>query len=212
MSRAIAEALVSIGGVGFAPNAPITFKSGIKSPVYCDNRKFPFHPHAWTKVIHGFQQLIYDQHLPAEVIAGIEAAGIPHSAALGFAMQKPSIFVRKEAKSHGAKKRVEGGGIEGKHVVLIEDLVSTGMSSLSGVEALRAEGGIVSHCLAIISYNMPEATSAFAAANVKLHALTSFAEVLEVALDQGTLDQAGADIVQDWLSEPHGWAERNGFE
>ena len=212
MSRHIAEALVSIGGVGFAPHAPITFKSGIKSPVYCDNRKFPFHPHAWGKVIHGFQQLIYDQHLPADVIAGIEAAGIPHSAALGFAMQKPSIFVRKEAKSHGAKKRVEGGEIEGKQVILIEDLVSTGSSSLSGVEALRAEGGHVSHCLAIISYNMPEATSAFAAANVKLHALTSFAEILEVALHQGTLDQASADIVQDWLSEPHGWAERNGFE
>jgi len=212
MSRHIAEALISIGGVGFAPHAPITFKSGIKSPVYCDNRKFPFHPHAWGKVIHGFQQLIYDQHLPADVIAGIEAAGIPHSAALGFAMQKPSIFVRKEAKGHGAKKRVEGGEIEGKQVVLIEDLVSTGMSSLSGVEALRAEGGHVSHCLAIISYNMPEAASAFAAANVKLHALTTFAEVLEVALHQGTLDQTGADIVQDWLDEPHGWAKRNGFE
>ena len=212
MSRAIAEALVSIGGVGFAPSTPITFKSGIKSPVYCDNRKFPFHPHAWGKVIHGFQQLIYDQHLPADVIAGIEAAGIPHSAALGFAMQKPSIFVRKEAKGHGAKKRVEGGDIDGKQVVLVEDLVSTGSSSLSGVEALRAEGGHVSHCLAIISYNMPEAASAFAAANVHLHALTTFTEVLEVALHQGTLDQLGADIITDWLNEPYGWAKRNGFE
>ncbi len=212
MSRDIAEALVSIGGVGFAPNAPVTFKSGIKSPVYCDNRRFPFHPHAWEKVIHGFRQLIADLDIPAEVIAGIEAAGIPHSAALGFAMQKPSIFVRKEAKGHGAKKRVEGGDIAGRQVILIEDLVSTGMSSLSGVEALRAEGGIVNHCLAIISYNMPEAASSFAAAGVQLHPLTTFAEVLTVALHQGTLDQAGAGIVTDWLNEPYGWAKRNGFE
>ena len=139
MSREIAEALVEIGGVGFAASAPITFKSGIKSPVYCDNRKFPFHPEQWAKVIHGFEALIAENVIDAGVIAGIEAAGIPHSAALGFAMQRPSIFVRKEAKGYGAKKRVEGGDIAGKHVVLVEDLVTTGSSSLSGVEALRAE-------------------------------------------------------------------------
>lgn len=212
MSRAIAEALVAIYGVGFAPAAPITFKSGIKSPVYCDNRRFPFHPDAWAKVILGFEELLREQGVAVDVIAGIEAAGIPHSAALGFAMRKPSVFVRKEAKGYGAKKRVEGGDVSGKRVVLVEDLVSTGMSSLSGVEALRAEGAIASDCLAIISYGMEEAKKNFAEAGVTLHTLTNFEEVLDVVLEEKKLNEAEASVVRDWLGDPHGWAARNGFD
>src|ERR1700744_2470816 len=121
MSYEVAEALVAIGGVGFKPTEPITFKSGIKSPVYCDNRKFPFHPSEWAKVIRGFEALIAEDAIAFDVVGGIEAAGIPHSAALGFAMQRPSVFIRKEAKGHGAKKRVEGGDVAGKRVVLVED-------------------------------------------------------------------------------------------
>jgi len=212
MSREVAEALVAIDGVGFAPDAPITFKSGIKSPVYCDNRKFPFHPEQWSKVIRGFEQSILANKIEVDVIGGIEAAGIPHSAALGFAMAKPSIFVRKEAKGYGAKKRVEGGDIAGKHLLLVEDLVTTGSSSLSGVEALRAEGAIVTDCLTIISYNLPEAVDNFASAGVRLHPLTTFAEVLEVALERGIIDKSAAASVRNWLGEPHGWAKRQGFE
>ena len=103
-----------------------------------------------------------------DVIGGIEAAGIPHSAALGFATAMPSIFIRKEAKEHGTKKRVEGGNVTGKRVLLVEDLVTTGMSSLSGVEALRAEGAIVEDCLAIISYGFPGRKEKFAAAGVTI--------------------------------------------
>jgi orotate phosphoribosyltransferase len=208
MSRAIAEALIEIGGVGFTPQQPITFKSGILSPIYCDNRRFPFHPQAWSQVIRGFQSVLSEQQISAEVIAGIEAAGIPHSAALGFATATPSIFVRKEAKSHGAKKRVEGGDIEGKRTVLVEDLVSTGLSSLSGVEAIRTEGGLVTDCLAIISYEMADARQSFAAANVRLHTLTTFAEVLDVATERELLSATDAAVVRDWLADPHGWAAR----
>jgi orotate phosphoribosyltransferase len=119
---------------------------------------------------------------------------------------------RKEAKGHGAKKRVEGGDVSGKQVVLIEDLVTTGSSSLSAVEALRAEGAIVNDCLAIISYNFPEAIENFAQASVRLHALTTFEAVLQIAIERATLDEAGAAIVRDWLREPHGWAKRRGLE
>ena len=90
-SYEIAEALIAIQGVGFKPRDPITFKSGIKSPVYCDNRKFPFHPEQWAKVIHGFEQLVEEKQIPLDVVGGIEAAGIPHSAAFGFSAKKPSI-------------------------------------------------------------------------------------------------------------------------
>jgi orotate phosphoribosyltransferase len=208
----IAKALLDIGAVGFKPKDPITFKSGIKSPVYVDNRRFPFNPSQWAKVIQGFQDLIKADKIDFDVIAGIETAGIPHSAALGFAMQKPSVFVRKQVKDHGTKSRIEGGKVEGKKVLLIEDLVTTGGSSLSGVEALRTEGAVVNDCLVIISYGFPVSVAAFKEAKVGLHALTSFNEILEEALSRKMFSESEMAIIKNWLSEPKGWAKRQGFE
>jgi len=211
-SREIAEALIAIDGVGFRPENPITFKSGIKSPVYCDNRRFPFWPEQWAKVIHGFEQLTVEQGIPLEIVGGVEAAGIPHSAALGFSMRKPSVFIRKEPKEHGTKKRVEGGDVAGRRVVLVEDLVTTGSSSIAAIEALRAEGAVVTDCLAIISYGFPEAVELFERSGVRLHATTTFETVLQVALDRGMIDTDGAEAVSDWLRDPHSWAKRRGLE
>jgi len=204
--------LITIGGVGFRPAAPITFKSGIKSPVYCDNRRFPFWPNEWAKVIHGFEALIAERGITVDVVGGVEAAGIPHSAALGFSMRLPSVFIRKEFKEHGTRRRVEGGDVTGKRVVLVEDLVTTGGSSIAAIEALRAEGAVVSDCLAIISYNFPEAVGLFDKAGVRLHATTTFEAVLECALERKIVDETCAATVRDWLVEPHSWAKRNGFE
>jgi orotate phosphoribosyltransferase len=190
---------------------PITFKSGIVSPVYCDNRRFPFWPQEWAKVIHGFERLIAEKEIPLDVVGGVEAAGIPHSAALGFLMKKPSVFVRKEAKDHGTKKRVEGGDVSGKRVVLVEDLVTTGSSSIAAIEALRAEGAIVTDCLAIISYGFAEAADLFVQHGVMLHSTTTFESVLEIAIERGTIDAVGAVLVLDWLREPRGWAARHGY-
>jgi orotate phosphoribosyltransferase len=205
LSREIAESLIAIDGVGFRPSAPITFKSGIQSPVYCDNRRFPFWPEHWTKVIHGFEQLIAERTIPIDVVGGVEAAGIPHSAALGFHMQTPSIFIRKEPKGHGTKKRVEGGDVAGKRVVLVEDLVTTGSSSMAAIEALRDEGAVVTDCLAIISYGFPEAIELFAQHAVKLHTTTSFESVLAVALERSLITDVDATIVRDWLKNPRAW-------
>ena len=209
MSVEIAGALLDTGGVGFRPFAPVTFKSGIVSPVYCDNRQFPFWPAQWALVIRGFERLIEERGIAPDVIGGIEAAGIPHSAALGFAMRRPSVFIRKQAKEHGTRKRVEGGDVGQRNVLLVEDLVTTGGSSLSGVEALREEGAIVSDCLTIISYDFPEATSRFADAGVRLHTLTSFPEVLEAAQQRAMIDEAAVAVVEDWLRDPRGWAQRH---
>lgn len=207
---AVAEALLSIGGVGFCLTAPITFKSGIVSPVYCDNRTFPFWPEAWGKVITGFAQIIKDDGIAFDVIGGIEAAGIPHSAALGFALHKPSIFIRKQPKEHGKRARIEGGDVEGKRVLLVEDLVTTGGSSLSGVTALREAGALVSDCLAIISYGFPEATQAFADAEVTLHTLTNFEAVLRIARSRSLIDAEGSNEISRWLADPRGWAGKWG--
>jgi orotate phosphoribosyltransferase len=147
-----------------------------------------------------------------DVVGGVEAAGIPHSAALGFSMRKPSVFIRKELKEHGTKKRVEGGDVTGRRVVLVEDLVTTGGSSVAAIGALRAEGAVVSDCVAIISYNFPEAVELFEKSGVRLHAATTFQSVLESALEHRMIDEAGAAIVRDWLDEPRSWAKRHGFE
>ena len=205
-AQAIAEALLRIGAVGFRVEDPITFKSGIVSPVYCDNRTFPYWPAEWRKVISGFVASIGAGGIAFDVIGGIEAAGIPHSAALGYAMQRPSVFVRKQPKEHGKRARIEGGDVDGKRVLLVEDLVTTGGSSLSGVAALREAGAVVTDCLAIISYGFPEAQQAFAAAGVTLHTLTNFQAVLRTAQEQGILDANGTAVIEDWLRDPHGWA------
>jgi orotate phosphoribosyltransferase len=179
--------------------------------VYVDNRKFPFFPKEWSLIIDGFRELIRVHQLHFDVIAGIETAGIPHSAALGYSLQYPSVFVRKQAKDHGTRKRVEGGNIGGKRVLLLEDHISTGGSSLSGVEALRAEGAQVTDCLAITSYEFADAARAFAAAQVKLHTLVTFPTILSVAQEQERFTASQYEVIQDWFADPKGWAGRHSF-
>lgn len=200
----IAQILLEIGAVGVSADKPIQFKSGILSPVYMDNRSLPFHPAQWKEVIAAFGASL--QNLPFDVIAGIEAAGIPHSAALGYALNKPSVFVRKAAKEHGKQKRVEGGNVAGLRIVLVEDLVTTGGSSLSGVEALRAEGAILEHCLAIVSYGFREAAENFAKADVELHTLTDFGVVWQVL--KPTLSAEVVQMVETWHADPYTWGKK----
>lgn len=209
MQAKIAAALLDIKAVGFSPQQPITFKSGLVSPVYVDNRIFPAHPQEWELVIAGFQQLIAQQRLEFDLLAGIETAGIPHSAALGYQLRQPSVFIRKKVKDHGTKSKIEGGQVQGKKVLLIEDHVTTGGSSLAGVEALRHDQGEVADCLAITAYGFPEAEKAFAQANVKLHTLTTFPIILEVALARKLFSPAEKELIESWLQEPWSWAERN---
>lgn len=208
-AQKVAQALIKIGAIGFNPEEPVTFKSGIISPVYVDNRKLPYHPEEWRVILEGFKDLIEKENLNSDVIAGVEAAGITHSAALGFMLSKPSIFIRKVAKDHGTKKLVEGGIVLGKSVVLLEDLVSTGGSSLSAVEALRNEGAKVNDCLVIVSYDFKEAKENFTNAHVNLHTLTSFPVILEEAEKLEILTAEQVAKVKDWFADPHNWAKNH---
>ena len=202
-AQRVAQALIEIGSVGFRVDDPITFTSGMKAPVYVDNRRFPFHPEAWRLVIEGFHELIREHKMKPDVIAGVEAAGIPHSAALAFFSGTPSVFIRKKPKEHGTKKRVEGGSVEGKSVLLVEDLVTTGGSSLNAVEALRSEGATVTDAFVIVTYGFPESVEAFEKAGVKLHALTSFPVILQEAVALGKISQEDADKVAAWTQDPY---------
>lgn len=201
----VARALLEINAVGFSPDAPITFKSGIISPVYVDNRCLPYHPAQWGIIVEGLQAVVETVPIACDVIAGVAVGGIPHSAALAYSMACPSVFVRKEAKEHGKQKRVEGGDVTGRHVLLVEDLVTTGGSSLDSVNALRAEGALVQDVLAIASYGFDEAVAAFAVANVRLHTLTHFDEIMQAAVLMGKLEASQRAVVQQWFKDPRHW-------
>lgn len=207
--EAVANALLDIQALGFSPTCPIRFKSGILSPVYVDNRRLPFYPKHWRVVIEAFceqlSQLAYD------IIAGVAVGGVPHSATLGYTLQKPSIFIRKEAKDYGKQQRIEGGDVLHKRVLLVEDLVTTGSSSLSAVQSLRDANAHVNDVCAIVSYGFPETQAAFSAQGLALHTLTDFATILQCAADRKLLDSAAQALVRDWLDAPHGWAERHGL-
>jgi orotate phosphoribosyltransferase len=201
-ARAVARALLEAGTIGITPDAPVTFKSGLRSPVYVDNRKLIFQPGPWRTVIDAFAAALP----PGEpIIAGVEAAGIPHSSALAYSVGSPSVFVRKQAKGHGLGQRIEGGDVSGRLTILIEDMITTGGSSLSAVAALREAGAEVRDCFAIITYGFAEAVEAFEAAGVSLTTLTTFETVVAQALLAGTIAEREAELVRSWLGDPHGW-------
>lgn len=204
----VARALLAIRAVGFTPDKPITFRSGLLSPVYVDNRRLIYWPEQWRVVIEGFRQVVHQTPLTFDIVAGIETAGIPHSAALAYTLGVPSVFVRKQAKEHGTRSKIEGGAVEGRRVLLIEDLVTTGSSSLAGVEALRADGAVVEDCLAITGYGFPVAAHAFKVLGVRLHLLTPFSVIARVAREQGYLSDNELAVIEDWMGDPHGWMRR----
>ena len=206
--QSTAKALLDIGAVGFSPNSPVTFKSGIVSPVYVDNRQLIYHPTAWHTIIEGLRAKLDALAIDYELIAGVAAGGVPHSSALAYITNTPSIFIRKETKRHGKIRRIEGGAVSQKKALLLEDLVTTGSSSLSAVRALRAAGAVVSDLAAIVSYGFSEADRAFAQAEVRLHTLTDFEALLEAALSRRLFTDAEAAVIQDWFADPHGWGKK----
>lgn len=203
IARSVARALLQIGGVKIDKENLLVFKSGITSPIYIDNRRFPFYPEVWKIVIDSFIKTIERERINFDAVGGIEAAGIPHSATLGYALGKPSVFIRKNVKDHGTKKMVEGGDVSGKTVLIIEDLVTTGGSGLRGVEALRSEGATVNACLVITSYGLEEAVSAFEDARVKLHSLTSLPVLLEEGLKMKKFSDDQVATVLAWAKNLH---------
>jgi orotate phosphoribosyltransferase len=212
LNKDVARALVEIGAVGFTPRQPITFKSGILAPVYVDNRRLIYWPAQWRIIVTALQTHITHNVIEFDVLAGIATGGIPHCSALAYQMGKPSVYIRKESKEHGRASQIEGGSVEGQRVLLVEDMVTTGGSSLAGVTALREAGAQVEHCLAITTYGFPMSRQAFQVAQVQLHPLTDFRTIVDAGLAAGLLEEGDVSLIEDWLNEPHRWAERQGFE
>ena len=208
--KIIAEHLLNVNAIQFLFDAPLRLKSGLISPIYVDNRALIYHPAAWHDVIERLASSIHKHSLQFEVIAGVETAGIPHCSALAYRLSLPSVFVRKQPKTHGDKSRVEGADVKGQHVLLIEDHISTGQSSLDAVSALRDAGATVTDCLSITSFDIEDTRRVFAEAGVNFHALLPFSTILETAVETDLITSEQHKIIEQWLSDPWPWAAQQG--
>lgn len=208
IATAIAEALLKIDAVVLRPNEPFTWSSGMKSPIYCDNRLTISFPEIREMIADGFVTLIKQYHPDAEVIAGAATGGIPHAAWVAQKLKLPMIYVRDKAKGHGKENRIEGLLKQGQKTVVIEDLVSTGGSSLKVAEAVKEAGGDVLGVLAIFTYELESSSAAFAERNIPLHTLSNYSMLLPTALQMGKIKSEDTALLKSWKADPHNYAQR----
>ena len=185
MEKKIAKALLSIQAVIFRPDEPFTWASGIKSPVYCDNRLTLTAPEVRTQVEEGLAETIRKNYPDVEVLMGTSTAGIAHAAIVGHLMNLPMGYVRSGAKDHGRKNQIEGRLLPGQKVVVVEDLISTGGSAIDVVNVLREAGAEVLGIVSIFTYGMKKGLDRLAAADVKNVSLTNFDAMAEAAAEEG---------------------------
>lgn len=205
----IAEHLLEIKAVVLSPDDPFTWASGIKSPVYCDNRMIMGYPDIWHDVIQAFVSLIRKNYPDAEVIAGTATAGISHAALIAEALHLPMVYVRSSAKSHGRKKQIEGIIKPGQKVVVIDDLISTGGSVLTAVHALEAADATILGVTAIFTYLLPQADKNFAEAHVALNTLTDFDTLIHLAVEKGSINETQLKQLKKWYADPTSGEWRN---
>lgn len=202
----VASGLLQINAVRLSPSKPFTWASGLLSPIYCDNRQTLSVPAIRTLIRDSFADLIRQHYPQVNGIAGVATAGIAHGALLADALGLPFIYVRAEAKKHGLGNLIEGDISAASRWAVIEDLVSTGGSSISAAEAVRAAGGEVSCLLAIFSYGFDKAAKAFAEAGISFHSLSGLEALLQKAVEISYIQPAELQLVRDWQSDPAAWS------
>ncbi|MBP6260261.1 MAG: orotate phosphoribosyltransferase [Paludibacter sp.] len=205
LEKAVAEKLLRIKAVKLQPRNPFTWASGWKSPIYCDNRKTLSYPQIRTFIKIEISRLILELYPDVEVIAGVATGAIAQGALVADALGLPFIYIRPTPKDHGLENLIEGDLRPGQKVVVIEDLISTGGSSLKAVEAIRKDGSDVLGMIAIFSYGFPEAEQKFKAAKVKLTTLCNYDAVLTEALATKYIGEADIDTLKEWRMNPSQW-------
>jgi orotate phosphoribosyltransferase len=199
--------LLDAGAVRLSPKSPFTWASGLRAPIYCDNRQLLGFPELRSAIRSALAELA--QQAKPTLIAGTSTAGIPWATLVADELGLPMVYVRPEPKKHGMSRQVEGPHADGHRIVLIEDLISTGGSSIKCVEALRREDAQVLEVLALFSYGLPQADAAFQAAAVDLKVLATFQDLAARAKDKGILDQRDAESLAEWRADTAGWSRRH---
>ena len=201
----IAERLLHIKAVQLNTEKPYTWASGWKSPIYCDNRKVLSFPHARDLVKSELCSVIFEKCPEADVIAGVATAGIAWGVMAADQLKLPFVYVRSKPKEHGMGNQIEGEIKPGQKVVVVEDLVSTGKSSLTICEALRAAGAEVICMVCIFTYGFPEATAAFEKAGIPMYSLSDYGTLSEIALEKGIIQKQQLDSLLNWRANPSAW-------
>ena len=204
-SRRIAELLLQSKAIKLEPATPFTWASGWKSPIYCDNRKTLSYPGIRSEIRDAFTELIRQKYPDAGCIAGVATGAIAQGALVAEALNLPFVYVRSSAKKHGLENLIEGVVPRGAKTVVIEDLVSTGGSSLRAATALRKAGCTILGMVAIFSYGFPETHARFEQENVPLDTLSNYHALLETALEQQQIKEEDLNILQQWRKDPANW-------
>lgn len=205
LEKQIAKDLLEIKAVFLSPEDPFTWASGIKSPIYCDNRMTMSYPKIRREIAKGLAEKIKAQFPEVEVIAGTATAGIPHAAWIAEILDLPMVYIRSKAKDHGKGNQIEGRITEGQKMVVIEDLISTGGSVLEACSAAKREGADVLGVAAIFTYELPKGLENFEAAGIPLITLTNYTTLLESALEENYIKAADLELLANWKKDPVNW-------
>ncbi|AHI56342.1 orotate phosphoribosyltransferase [Listeria ivanovii] len=205
--KQVAEQLLEIKAVFLKPNDPFTWASGIKSPIYCDNRLTLGFPKVRQFIAAALAEKIKENFGDVDVIAGTATAGIPHAAWVSDLLDLPMVYVRSKAKEHGKGNQIEGPISKGQKVVVMEDLISTGGSSLKAVEALEEAGAEVLGIAAIFTYGLDKGKKLLAEADTKLVTLTNYDELIEVALTNNYVSKEDMQTLKEWKQNPKTWGK-----
>ncbi|WP_461787732.1 orotate phosphoribosyltransferase [Pedobacter sp.] len=203
----VAEFLLQIKAIKLQPANPFTWASGWKSPIYCDNRVTLSHPSVRTYIRQKLAQLIQEEYGAVDVIAGVATAGIPQGVLVAQELGLPFIYVRSKAKEHGTGSLIEGEVIEGQRVVVIEDLISTGKSSLQAVDALRNAGLSVAGLVAIFTYGFQQADDNFAAAKCRYSTLSNYKALIDYAAEHSIIAKSDIEFLNKWRENPSEWGQ-----
>jgi orotate phosphoribosyltransferase len=201
----VTQRLLQINTIKVQPSNPFTWASGWLAPIYCDNRKVLSYPETREFICEQFTNLVREKYPQAEVIAGVATGAIAHGVLVASKLGLPFVYVRSKPKDHGLENLIEGDLKAGQKVVIIEDLVSTGGSSLKAAEALSNYGGDVLGMLAIFSYNFPVATENFQNAGVELTTLSNYQILIELALQNGEIHEDEMESLRSWRENPSVW-------
>ncbi|MCE1199360.1 MAG: orotate phosphoribosyltransferase [Marinilabiliales bacterium] len=201
----VAGHLLAINTIKIQPDNPFTWASGWKAPIYCDNRKILSHPATRSFICSAFTELVKKLYPQAEAIAGVATGAIAHGVLVAEQLGLPFIYVRSAPKGHGLENLIEGDIPQGSRTVIIEDLVSTGHSSLNAAQAVRNYGAEVLGMLAIFSYNFPQAAANFQAAGIELTTLSNYNVLLKMAYDAGEINANQLERLNEWRKNPETW-------
>lgn len=203
----IATDLLTIKAVTLQPNDPFTWASGIKSPIYTDNRVTISYPDVRTRIAEGLAALIHEQWPEAEAIGGVATAGIPHAALVADRLNLPMVYLRSKPKDHGQGRQIEGHLEAGTKLVMIDDLLSTGGSVLKAAEAAKREGADVIGVAAIFSYQLPAVDVNFKEAGIPFATLTNYTALIHTAQAKGDITEADLALLKKWREDPTAWGK-----